>query len=176
MDDHAIAALVLAECPLYAEITELAHGELRVRKPVRARTLSRFRYDRWIKDAREEGWESIDVYVEYGGELLWAGEILDGLGVAPFLRNKRAMQRFASKWDPFDDWSGFCTECNALYQRNCVMVEIRAEVWECPECGSVEYHAQKATRTSRVPQILEGLLEDGLPGYRDHIRSCMEAN
>ena len=176
MDDHVIATLVLAECPLYVQVTELVHGELSVRKPTHARTLKRFRYHEWIEDAETKGWESLDVYVKYGGDYLWVGEILDGLGVAPFLRSPDAMREFAYEWDPFDNWDGFCTECKDLCGRLYAMAEISAGVWECAECGAVEYHAcPPSAHSSKVQDILEDLLENGLPQYQVHILSCMEA-
>ena len=173
MNDHDLAILITEGCALYVEITD---GELRVRRPMRARPFPRFRYRKWIEDADAEGWESVDVYVKYKGELLWAGEILDGLGIAPFLRSRKAMLEYAQRHRP-GRWDGFCRECTCLYGRNHRLVSLGGGAWECPECGAVEHHEDAPpAHGSQVSSILEGLLDSGLPEYREHILSCMEVN
>jgi len=172
MDNQDLARLVLARYPIWLEVTELVDGELHVTKPFRPHG----GYHDWVADAADAGWEALDAYVEYNGELLWVGEILDGLGIAPLLRSEEALREYACQHarDPFQQWDGFCTECRTLYSRRYRMQSIGAGEWQCPYCGAIEYHPNMSNparttheqRTKRMAELLWGLgLEEQAQEY-----------
>ncbi len=164
MNDQDLARLVLAGYPIWVEVTD---ARLEVCPPD-GPSPSPFPYAEWLEYADENTTEALDIYVEYNGEMYWAGELLSGIGIGPLLRSEDAMREYAYQGarDPFRQWDGFCTECYKFCRRRRVMRSIGGGEWQCPYCDAIEYHpgdlesptlTTNKQRARRMAELLWGL-------------------
>lgn len=143
MDDRELALLILDGASLWIEETD---SGLAVYDPVDAGPWHAFWYARMCEYAADKHLEVMDVYVERDGELLWIGELLDGLGIASSLRSRMALRELAREPAEPEPWTGYCPECTRLVQKRYRMRPVGGGEWECPRCGYIAYAPSASPR------------------------------